>query len=104
VKIKSRSLVIATIFLGLFGFLLAWFSASNSKDARVAEDYLLNATEPRERYGEITDPVLLGFRISGADRGQSYFTFWVDTPDRRRIIRVKIDKRATPWTVSELTD
>lgn len=91
--------VLATVLLGVGGFVFAWHAALTSREAELAREYLMAAPAMQTKYKSIGGAVLTGFRMTGA---KSYFTYWANTGDGRKFIKVMVDKNAEPWTVVEL--
>jgi hypothetical protein len=85
--------------LGVVAFGLVWSAAVTSREARLAREYLMAAPSIRAKYKSINGLTLSGFRIANPT---AYFTYWADTGNGRKFIKVVVDKSAEPWTVEEL--
>lgn len=90
------------VFFACLGAFIAWYTAVNSREAQLARGYLLNDETIVAKYGQVTGTTLVGFRLSLSDGSQSYFTFWVETLEGRKFIKLKIDKRTYPWGINEV--
>lgn len=87
------------VALGVVALGLIWYAAVTSREARLAREYLMAAPSIRARYKSIDGLTLIGFRIASP---RAYFTYWADTGNGRKFIKVVVDKDAEPWTVEEL--
>jgi len=91
--------MLAVVLLGIGGFAFAWHAAATSREAELARAYLMAAPAMQTKYKSINEAMLTGFRMTGA---KSYFTYWANTGDGRKFIKVVVDTDVEPWTVSEL--
>ncbi|HWT19522.1 MAG TPA: hypothetical protein VN280_11450 [Variovorax sp.] len=90
---------LAAAALGISGFAFVWYSATTSRDAELAHEYLMTEPAIRAKYKSINGLMLTGFRMANS---RSYFTYWANTGDGRKFIKVVVDKNVDPWTVAEL--
>jgi hypothetical protein len=97
-KKRTRLALISTVVLGVGGVALAWGLAATSTDAAIAKRFLLESKAVKEKYQELENPVLTGFRISSS---MSRLTYWTKTPKGRVFVSVVINKDTDPWRVTE---
>ncbi|KQX31963.1 hypothetical protein ASD05_27915 [Variovorax sp. Root434] len=85
--------------LGIGGVAFAWYTAATSREAELAREYLMTAPPMHTKYRSIDGLMLTGFRMANS---KSYFTYWANTGNGRKFIKVMVDTNAEPWTVAEL--